>query len=107
VNHVYEKRIKSYLEFLWKNQFAHNIYIKLDLAHHDISNRNKKLKAYVATGNNGAMVRGLLKRRYWWELVDEISSDCQLVWTQSKVNEIFRQQKKHETSKSMYKKADK
>ena len=67
-NQIYDKRIKSYLDFLWKNQFAHNIYINLDLKNDDINARPKKLKAYIASGNNGAMVKGLLKRRYWWTL---------------------------------------
>ena len=31
VNLVYERRIKSYLNFLFKVQMAHNIYINLDL----------------------------------------------------------------------------
>jgi hypothetical protein len=30
-NEVYDKRIKSYLDFIWKNMLSHNIYINLDL----------------------------------------------------------------------------
>jgi hypothetical protein len=65
---VYEKRIKSYIDFLWKIQFSHNIYCNLDLRLDDLSNRPKKLKAYVGPGNNSAMIKGLLKRRFWWTI---------------------------------------
>ena len=74
--------------------FAHSIYISIDLKNDDINARPKKLKAFVSLGNNGAMVRGLIKRRFWWTLVDERTSDCQFVWTQLKVNEIFEMQKR-------------
>lgn len=57
-----------------------------------MGNRPKKLKAYVGPGNNGAMIKGLLKRRFWWSIVDERTDDCQFVWTQIKVNEIFGKQ---------------
>ncbi len=70
VNLIYARRIKSYLDFLWKNQLAHGVWLNLDLKYDEINNRYRKFKAYIATGNNGAMVRGLLKRRFWWTLVD-------------------------------------
>ena len=85
-NQIYDRRIKSFLDFLWKNQFAHNIYLNLDLKNDDINARPKKLKAYVARGNNGAMIKGLLKRRFWWTIVEERTPDCEFVWTQLKIN---------------------
>jgi len=105
-NLVYEKRIKSYLEFLWKLQFAHNIYINLDLKHDDINNRQRKYKAYIAPGNNGAMVRGLLKRRFWWQIAEERTSDCDFVWTQLKINDLFEHQKRCVAKKAKYKDDD-
>lgn len=50
--------------------FAHGIYMNLDLKLKVEEIKQKKMKAYVCLGNNGAMVRGLLKRRFWWTLVD-------------------------------------
>lgn len=73
---------------------SHNVYLNLDLKHDDIANRPKKWKAYIAAGNNGAMIKGLLKRRFWWSIVEERTSDCQFVWTQLKVAEVFEKQKK-------------
>lgn len=49
--------------------YAHGIYQSLNLKHEEIA-KHKKLKAYIAPGNNGAMVKGLLKRRFWWILVE-------------------------------------
>ena len=65
-NYVYDKRIKSYTEFLWKCLLAHNVYINLDLK---LPNSSfKKFKAYVGYGNNCNMIKGLLKRRFWWAI---------------------------------------
>ena len=49
---------------------SHNVYINLDLKLDDLSNRPKKCKAYIAAGNNGAMIKGLIKRRFWWTISD-------------------------------------
>lgn len=75
-NQIYDKRIRSFLEFIWKNMFAHSVYGSLDIRGEDLGTRPRKLKAYVALGNNGAMVRGLIKRRFWWSLVEERTPDC-------------------------------
>lgn len=69
---------------------AHNIYINLDL-------RERlpfmvKLKAYVSYGNNCNMIKGLLRRRFWWNVVEEYSEDCLFVWSQLKLNKIYRRQ---------------
>ncbi|CAD8165580.1 unnamed protein product [Paramecium pentaurelia] len=51
-------------------------------------------KAYVGKGNNGMLVRQILKSRWWWSIQDEIEQ-CHFVWTQLKVNQI------HENMKSL------
>jgi hypothetical protein len=38
------------------------------------------------------MIKGLLKRRFWWTVVDDYSEDCVCVWTQLKNNKIFMKQ---------------
>ncbi len=80
------------MDFLFKVQVSYNFSTCLDIKYEDMGNRPKKLKAYVGPGNNGAMIKGLLKRRFWWSIVDERTDDCQFVWTQIKVNEIFGKQ---------------
>lgn len=49
------------------------------------------------------MVRGLLKRRFWWTLTDEKTADCSFIWTQIKVNEIFARQMRSQMRKPMLK----
>ncbi|CAD8057988.1 unnamed protein product [Paramecium primaurelia] len=51
-------------------------------------------KAYVGKGNNGMLVRQILKSRWWWSIQDEMEQ-CHFVWTQLKVNQI------HENMKSL------
>jgi tubulin--tyrosine ligase len=45
---------------------------------------NKKeitFKAYIDKGNNGLLLKSVVKRRWWWHLVEEIDS-CHLLWTE-------------------------
>lgn len=81
---------------------SHNVYFNLDLKHDDISNRPKKYKAYIAEGNNGAMIKGLIKRRFWWSIVEERTTDCNFVWTQLKIPDIFDRQKRTMNSKPRF-----
>lgn len=39
------------------------------------------------------LVKGLMKRRTWWSLTEK-SDDCHFAWTQIKIPDIFRNQKK-------------
>jgi hypothetical protein len=69
---------------------AHNVYINLDLAPPQLS--FQKVKAFVGYGNNCNMIKGLIKRRFWWTLSEELTTDCVFVWTQLKVNKIYQRQ---------------
>ena len=31
----------------------------------------RKYKAFVGFGNNSSMIKGLLKRRFWWTITDD------------------------------------
>ena len=63
----YNKKIKSYLDFLFKINFSNQIYISLQLTALDdtISFNNSKYKVYVGPGNNSLLIKSLLKRREW------------------------------------------
>lgn len=53
---------------------------------------------YVGRGNNCQLIRGLLKRRFWWTFVDKLTDDVNFVWTQLKVPEFYdRQQQNYES----------
>lgn len=45
------------------------------------------------------MLKAILKRRFWWNLSDK-PEGCNLVWTQLKVNNIFRMQQPSSTVRS-------
>ena len=52
--------------------FIHNIFV--DFTKHDeeetqfILKSDQKYKAYVGPGNNGKLIKSLIKRRFWWVL---------------------------------------
>lgn len=89
---VYELRIRSYTDFLFKLFYAHNIYINLDLKNEELAVKGRRVRCYVGPGNNSAMVTGVLKRRYWWQFTEDINESC-LIWTQLKCGNIFDKQK--------------
>ena len=61
------------------------------------------MKAFVGFGNNGNMIKGLIKRRFWWTVSEEMTEDCVFVWTQIKINKIYERQEVAEVNRSIYK----
>mgnify|MGYP000876432957 CR=1 FL=1 len=50
---------------------------------------NSRYKVYVGPGNNCLLIKSLLKRREWLQVVDNISEEgIQFYWTQNKVHEV-------------------
>ena len=96
---------KAFYSFFGKLMLAHNIYLNLDFSSPQIS--YKKNKAFVGYGNNCNMIKGLIKRRYWWNISEELSDECLFVWTQIKVNKIFQRQERGLTGKTLYKLSNK
>ena len=50
-------------------------------------------KAFVGKGNNSNLLRMILKKRFWWQVVDKNICEVHLIWTQLKVNELYPLQK--------------
>ena len=98
-NPVYQRRIRSYCDFIWKVMIAHNVYTNLDLSQHQSKG---KLKVFVGPGNNCNMIKGLLKRRFWWTVVDQYSQDCLFVWSQLRNHRLFMHQEQAEVNSSSY-----
>ena len=50
--------------------YLHNIFVdfaKYDEDEQQVSLKNdQKYRAYVGPGNNGVLIKGLIKRRFWW-----------------------------------------
>lgn len=72
---VYERKITSYIEFLYKLNFANRMYIDLSL-----SRPKTTYRVRVGGGNNGMLVRSLIRRRFWLEIIP--SGDAHFLWTQ-------------------------
>lgn len=88
----YNKKLKSYLDFLFKINYSNNIYVSLQLVSLDDTinvNISHKYKVYVGQGNNALLIKSLLKRRQWIHVVDNIDQDgIQFFWTQNRANQI-------------------
>ena len=65
---LYMKKLKSFLDFLFKINYSNKIYISLQLSD-DLVNITK-YKVFIGKGNNSLLIKSLLKRRFWLEIVD-------------------------------------
>ena len=87
---LYMKKLKSFLDFIFKINYSNQIYIPLQLSNGSI----KKYKAYVGNGNNSLLVKSLLKRRFWIELAESIDEEgINFYWTQNTVKKVHLKQK--------------
>lgn len=57
---VYEKKIISFVKFLYKVNFSNGIYADLSL-----NNPQKAYKVKIGGGNNCELIKVLIKRRFW------------------------------------------
>jgi len=48
---------------------------------------------YLGKGNNSNLIRGLIKRRPWYQITEKYQ-DAHFVWTQIKIQHYFTLQKK-------------
>lgn len=76
-------KFENYKDFLWKINFTNGLYAK------SREEGEKTFKVFVGYGNNSPLIKGIMRRRYWWQLVDKISEDTNFVWTQLKSKEYY------------------
>jgi len=43
--------------------------------------REATYRAFIDKGNNGMLLKSVVKRRWWWHLVDDVA-ECNLLWTE-------------------------
>lgn len=88
---LYMKKLKSFLDFIFKINYSNKIYISLQLA--DDNYNIKKYKVFIGKGNNSLLIKSLLKRRFWLEIVDnEDDEDISFYWSQNKINKLHYKQ---------------
>jgi hypothetical protein len=66
IDSSYNKKLKNFLDFIFKINFSNNIYVDLTLSKYENPKDCRSYKVYVGRGNNSTMVESLLKRRFWW-----------------------------------------
>ena len=73
---IYERRLKVYREFIFAIQLGHNVY--LDCGDKEVENTNglylrneDKYKVWIGAGNNWMLIKSLMKRRYWWAIMED------------------------------------
>lgn len=98
---LYMKKLKSFLEFIFKINFSNKIYVSLSLL--DDTVNVKKYKAYIGKGNNSLLIRSLLKRRFWIQIVDDIEEEgISFYWSQNKINKVHYKQKVSQQFRIIY-----
>lgn len=80
-----------YRDMLWKLNYASCLFV---FTPETVNNPNQGYKFYVGPGNNCNLIKGVLKRRFWWTITTNKSDDnINFIWTQLKINTFFKQQK--------------
>lgn len=64
---IYEKKITSFVEFLYKVNFSNSIYVDLSMSSQSdkLFGNKKTYKVFVGPGNNSELVKSVIKRRFW------------------------------------------
>lgn len=78
-------KIENYRDFLWKINFSNSLFVEPEL------DGDKPYRVFIGKGNNSMLIRGLLKRRFWWVIVDR-PENAHFLWTQLKNPDIIKNQ---------------
>lgn len=76
-----------YRDLLWKINYSNGLYV-----HTPENVANGGYKFYVGEGNNSNLIRGVMRRRFWWTLASKGEEGINFTWTQLKVNTLFNMQ---------------
>ena len=88
----YMRKLKSFLDFLFKVNYSNNIYVSLELKPSCEEPQNR-YKMYLGKGNNSLLVKSLMKRRFWWEIIDSPDHpDVVFVWSQNIIDRVHERQ---------------
>lgn len=79
-------KFDTYRDFIFRVNFTNGLYVR------NREENEKQPKFYVGFGNNSALIKGIMRRRFWWQLVDKVTDDTNFVWTQLKIADVFKKQ---------------
>ena len=67
---TYSKKLKSFLDFIFKINYSNGIYVDLSLSKPE--DTVIKHKMYIGRGNNSLLVKSIAKRRFWWQVTHNV-----------------------------------
>lgn len=91
----YMKKLKSFLDFIFKINYSNQIYVNLEMFSKEEAASQFKYKIHIGKGNNSLLLKSLIKRRFWWEIVDTPldsalteGKNINFFWSQNIINEV-------------------
>lgn len=80
-----------YRDMLWKINYSNSLFV---FTPSNVNNQQQAYKFYVGPGNNCNLIKGILKRRFWWNITTNKNQDgINFMWTQLKINTYFKTQR--------------
>ena len=75
---------------LWKVNYSSGLFV---FTPENVLNNGQGYKCYVGPGNNCNLIKGIMKRRFWWTFTNNKNEEgINFMWTQLKINQFFRLQ---------------
>ena len=83
----YSKKLKAFLDFIFKINFSNNLYVDLSLSKPE--DMTPKRKMYIGRGNNSLLVKSIAKRRFWWDIThNAYEHGIDFYWSQNKIDRV-------------------
>lgn len=64
---VLKAKFDKYKDFIFRINFTNGVYVKYR------DENDKSLKIFVGFGNNSAIIKGIMRRRVWWQMTDKMT----------------------------------
>ena len=91
IDSTYSKKLKSFLDFIFKINYSNSIYVDLSLSKPE--DTMVKPKMYIGRGNNSLLVKSIAKRRFWWDVTHNINEvGIDFYWSQNKIDRVHNNQ---------------
>ncbi len=58
-----KQKFDAYKDFLWKVNFSNGLYVRIR------DEIDIPYKFFVGPGNNSMLIKGIMRRRFWWQVV--------------------------------------
>lgn len=66
-DHVSKQKFEFYKDFLWKVNFSNGLYVKIK------DEIEWPYKLFVGPGNNSMLIKGIMRRRFWWQIAEKVT----------------------------------